>query len=151
MKIVVQRVKSASVTAEGKILGAINKGLCVLVGIEKGDSEEDARFLAKKIAELRIFADAQDKMNLSLLDIGGEMLAVSQFTLAASLKKGRRPGFDKAELPGQAHKLFEYFVLCVREQGIPVKTGEFAAVMEVALVNDGPVTFVLDSPHPSSS
>jgi len=151
MKVVVQRVKNASVTAEGKILGAVNKGLCVLVGVEKGDSEEDARFLARKIVELRIFGDAQDKMNLSLLDIGGEMLAVSQFTLAASLNKGRRPGFDRAELPGPARKLFDYFVACIREQGVRVETGEFAAVMEVALVNEGPVTFVLDSLKASPS
>ncbi|MBN1222854.1 MAG: D-tyrosyl-tRNA(Tyr) deacylase [Candidatus Aminicenantes bacterium] len=145
MKVVVQRVKRASVTVKGKTVGAINRGLCVLVGIEKGDSEDDARFLAKKIAEFRIFGDDQDKMNLSLGDIGGEMLAVSQFTLAASLKKGRRPSFDKAELPGPARKLFDYFVTQIREKGIPVEIGEFAAVMEVAIVNDGPVTFVLDS------
>jgi D-tyrosyl-tRNA(Tyr) deacylase len=95
--------------------------------------------------ELRIFPDVQDKMNLSLRDIGGEVLAVSQFTLAGSLKKGRRPSFDKAELPDRARRMFDYFVDCVRELGIPVKTGEFAAVMDVALVNDGPVTFILES------
>ena len=145
MKVVLQRVKSASVTVKGEIVGEIGPGLCLLVGVEKGDVEEDARFIAKKIVELRIFPDTQDKMNLSLSDIGGEVLAVSQFTLAGSLKKGRRPSFDKAEHPERAQGLFDYFVGCVRELVVSVQTGEFAAMMDVALVNDGPVTFVLDS------
>jgi len=145
MKVVLQRVKRASVTVKKKIIGEIGPGLCLLVGIEKGDSEGDALFIARKIVELRIFPDAQDKMNLSLSDMGGEVLAVSQFTLAGSLKKGRRPSFDKAELPVRARELFDYFVDCVRERGIPVQTGEFAEVMDVALVNDGPVTFILES------
>jgi len=145
MKIVLQRVKKASVTVDERIVGEIGPGLCLLVGIEKGDSEKDAQFIARKIVELRIFPDAQDRMNLSLGDIGGKVLAVSQFTLAASLKKGRRPSFDKAEHPDRARVLFDYFVDRVREQGIPVQTGEFAAMMDVALVNDGPVTFILES------
>ena len=145
MKVVLQRVKSASVTVKGKTVGEIGPGLCLLVGVEKGDVEEDAQFIARKIVELRIFPDAQDKMNLSLNDIGGEALAVSQFTLAGSLKKGRRPSFDRAEHPERAQRLFDYFVDCVRELGISVQTGEFAAVMDVELVNDGPVTFILES------
>jgi D-tyrosyl-tRNA(Tyr) deacylase len=149
MKVVLQRVKSASVTVEERTVGEIGPGLCLLVGIEKDDSEEDALYIARKIVELRIFPDAQDKMNLSLHDMEGEVLAVSQFTLAGSLKKGRRPSFDKAELPDRARRLFDYFVDCVRELGVPVKTGEFAAVMDVALVNAGPVTFILES-HMSS-
>ena len=145
MKVVLQRVKKASVTVDERTVGEIGPGLCLLVGIEKGDSEKDAQFIARKIVELRIFPDAQDRMNLSLGDIGGKVLAVSQFTLAASLKKGRRPSFDKAEHPDRARVLFDYFVDRVREQGIPVQTGEFAAMMDVALVNDGPVTFILES------
>jgi len=145
MKFDLQRVKKASVTVDERIVGEIGPGLCLLVGIEKGDSEKDAQFIARKIVELRIFPDAQDRMNLSLGDIGGKVLAVSQFTLAASLKKGRRPSFDKAEHPDRARVLFDYFVDRVREQGIPVQTGEFAAMMDVALVNDGPVTFILES------
>ena len=150
MKVVLQRVKRASVTVEDRTVGEIGPGLCLLIGIEKEDSKEDALFIARKIVELRIFPDARDKMNLSLSDFGGEVLAVSQFTLAGSLKKGRRPSFDKAELPDRARGLFDYFVDCVRELDIPVKTGEFAAVMDVALVNDGPVTFILES-HKSSA
>ena len=150
MKVVLQRVIRASVTVKGKTIGSIGPGLCLLVGIEKGDVEADALFVARKIVELRIFPDAQDKMNLSLPDIGGEVLAVSQFTLAGSLKKGRRPSFDKAEHPDRARELFDYFVDCVRERGISVHTGEFAALMDVALVNDGPVTFILES-HKSST
>jgi len=147
MKVVLQRVSRASVAVDQRTVGSIGRGLCVLLGVEKGDTEEDARYLAKKIAEMRIFGDMNDKMNLSLSDIGGEMLAVSQFTLAASLKKGRRPGFDNAELPGPARRLFEHFVRQIQEKGIHVETGQFGTVMEVALVNDGPVTFVMDSPN----
>jgi len=149
MKVVLQRVKRASVTVKERTVGEIGPGLCLLVGIEKDDSEKDALFIARKIVDLRIFPDVQGKMNLSLSDMGGEVLAVSQFTLAGSLKKGRRPSFDKAEFPDRARRMFDYFVDCVRELGIPVKTGEFAAVMDVALVNDGPVTFILES-HKSS-
>ena len=149
MKVVLQRVKSASVTVEERTVGEIGPGLCLLVGIEKDDLEKDALFIARKVVDLRIFPDVQGKMNLSLSDIGGEVLTVSQFTLVGSLKKGRRPSFDKAEFPDRARRMFDYFVDCVRELGIPVETGEFAAVMDVALVNDGPVTFILES-HKSS-
>jgi len=145
MKIVLQRVKEARVEAEGKTAGRIGKGLCLLVGVEKGDREDDARALAKKAVELRIFPDAAGKMNLSLVDVRGEVLAVSQFTLAASVRKGRRPGFEGAEEPRRAAELFEIFVDAVEAAGIKVETGVFQAVMEVHILNDGPVTFVLDS------
>jgi len=145
MKVVLQRVKHAAVEVEKKIMGEIDKGLCLLVGIEKGDSEEDVRYLAQKTVELRIFPDEEGKMNLSLPEINGEVLAVSQFTLAAAVKKGRRPSFDNAELPERAEKLFSYFVELIRERDIKVETGVFGALMAVHLVNDGPVTFILSS------
>ncbi len=144
MKIVLQRVKQASVKVKGKIVGKIDRGLCLLVGVKKGDSEQEAQYLAKKIVELRIFADKKGKMNLSLLDVQGEVLAVSQFTLAGSLRKGRRPSFDQAEEPARAESLFNYFVQLLRERGIRVETGIFGALMEVNLINDGPVTFILE-------
>ena len=146
MKIVLQRVSRAAVMVEGKTVGAVGRGICLLVGVEKGDREEDADYLAKKIVGLRIFPDADEKMNLSLLDIDGELLAVSQFTLAGSVRKGRRPGFDRAEDPDRASRLFSYFVERVRILGIrKVETGVFAASMRVRIDNDGPVTFVLES------
>jgi D-tyrosyl-tRNA(Tyr) deacylase len=145
MKIVLQRVKEARVEVEGNTVGRIGKGICLLVGIEKGDSEEDARLLARKAIELRIFPDAEGKMNLSLADLGGEVLAVSQFTLAGSVRKGRRPSFDGAEEPGRAAEIFDHFVGSVEAMGITVETGVFQALMDVHIVNDGPVTFVLDS------
>jgi len=145
MRIVLQRVKEASVMVDNKIVSHIQRGLCLLVGIEKGDTPADAAFLAKKTVELRIFSDAAGKMNLSVKDIDGEILAVSQFTLAGSLRKGRRPSFDKAELPEKANVIFDQFVDFIRNEGIPVGVGIFAAIMEVHLVNDGPVTFILDS------
>lgn len=151
MKVVLQRVKNASVEVEGKVKGEIGRGLCLLVGIEKGDGEEDAKFLAKKCVELRIFPDTEGKMNLSLLDIQGEVLAVSQFTLAGSVKKGRRPSFDKAEEPEKAERLFDYFVAQIKEYGVRVETGVFRAMMDVSLVNDGPVTFILNSKKSSAS
>ena len=143
MIIVLQKVKEASVSVQGKIEGKIEFGVCLLVGIEKKDTEEDARYLARKIAELRIFPDSQGKMNRSLSDVSGEVLAVSQFTLAGSVKKGRRPSFDRAEEPSRAESLFLYFVEQVRSYGLTVRTGVFAALMEVSLINDGPVTFIL--------
>lgn len=145
MKIVLQRVKKAAVEVEQKVRGKISKGVCLLVGIEKGDSEEDAQYLANKTVELRIFPDEEGKMNLSLLDVKGEVLVVSQFTLAASVKKGRRPSFDNAEAPERAERLFSYFVDLIKKKGIKVETGVFGALMEVHLVNDGPVTFILSS------
>ncbi len=145
MKIVLQRVKEARVDVEGRTAGRIGRGLCLLVGIEKGDGEADAEALARKSVELRIFPDAQGKMNLSLAEAGGEVLAVSQFTLAASVRKGRRPRFDGAVEPGRAAELFDYFVGAVEALGVTVETGVFQTLMEVHIVNDGPVTFILDS------
>jgi D-tyrosyl-tRNA(Tyr) deacylase len=150
VKVVLQRVKEASVLVGEDVVGRIQQGLCLLVGVEKGDVEEDVRFLTKKIFELRIFPDETGKMNLSVGDISGEVLAISQFTLAGSLKKGRRPSFDKAECPERAEKLFGAFVDRLREFGVPVETGIFAAMMDVHIVNDGPVTFVLES-HKASA
>ncbi len=145
MKIVLQRVKEARVDVDGQTAGRIGRGLCLLVGVEKGDGEADAEFLARKAVELRIFPDAEGKMNLSLGDIGGEVLAVSQFTLAGSVRKGRRPSFDGAEEPARAAELFRYFVGAVEALGIAVETGVFQALMDVHILNDGPVTFVLES------
>jgi D-aminoacyl-tRNA deacylase len=145
MKIVLQRVLGAHVTVDGRDVGRIGRGLCLLVGVEKGDTEAGVEALARKTVELRIFPDARDKMNLSVAEAGGEILAVSQFTLAASTARGRRPSFDQAEAPERAAELFEYFVAQVRSRGLTVATGVFQAAMEVHLVNDGPVTFVLDA------
>jgi len=144
MKVVLQRVKEASVSTGGEVVGEIGQGLCLLVGMEKGDTEDRIRNMAAKIVELRIFPDEKDRMNRSLLDINGEVLAVSQFTLAGSVKKGRRPSFDGAELPERAKVLFDRFVELLREMGIVVQTGLFGAMMEVCLINDGPVTFVIE-------
>jgi D-tyrosyl-tRNA(Tyr) deacylase len=145
MKAVVQRVSEAAVTVDGKIVGAVGKGVLVLLGVEKGDTVEEANWLAEKIGNLRIFEDDGGKMNLSLLDSKGEMLAVSQFTLAGNCSKGRRPSFDTAAPPEEANHLYQYFVGRVWELGIPVQTGIFQADMKVSLVNDGPVTFILDT------
>ena len=145
MKIVLQRVKEARVEVEGKTVGRVGRGVCLLVGVERNDGETDAEYLAKKIVELRIFPDAEGKMNLSLADVGGEVLAVSQFTLAASVRKGRRPSFDGAEEPARAAELFEYFVGALEALGVSVETGVFQALMDVHILNDGPVTFVLES------
>jgi D-tyrosyl-tRNA(Tyr) deacylase len=144
VKIVLQRVKQAAVEVQGKITGEIERGICLFVGIEKGDSEDDAQYLAKKVVELRIFPDEEGKMNLSLSETRGGVLAVSQFTLAGSTKKGRRPSFDRAELPERAEELFRYFVDLIRERGIKIETGVFGSLMDVRMVNDGPVTFILE-------
>jgi D-tyrosyl-tRNA(Tyr) deacylase len=145
MRIVLQRVREAWVEAAGRTVGRVGRGLCLLVGVEKGDGESDAEYLARKCVELRVFPDAGGKMNLSLAEAGGEVLAVSQFTLAASVRKGRRPSFDGAEEPDRAAALFGYFVGAVEALGVTVETGVFQALMEVHIVNDGPVTFVLES------
>jgi D-tyrosyl-tRNA(Tyr) deacylase len=145
MKIVLQRVKEAWVAMDGRQVGRIGRGVCLLVGVEKGDTAADAAYLARKAVELRIFPDAEGKMNLGLAEAGGVVLAVSQFTLAASVRKGRRPSFDGAADPIPASVLFDEFVRLVREAGFKVETGVFQVVMEVHIVNDGPVTFVLDS------
>jgi D-tyrosyl-tRNA(Tyr) deacylase len=145
MKIVLQRVKEARVDVDGRTVGRIGRGVCLLVGIEKGDTANDAEALAKKTVELRIFPDAEGKMNLSLAEAGGEVLAVSQFTLAASVRKGRRPSFDGAEEPRRAAELFDHFVGAVEALGVNVATGVFQALMDVHILNDGPVTFILES------
>src|SRR5262245_599332 len=144
MKIVVQRVSSASVRVEGAVVGEIGKGFLVLFGAEKGDTPVLCEEAARKIAGLRVFEDAAGKMNLALADVGGAVLAVSQFTLAADLSRGRRPGFERA-LPGsEAEPLYDRFVAALRAQGVAVKTGRFGAMMDVALVNQGPATFLLE-------
>jgi D-tyrosyl-tRNA(Tyr) deacylase len=145
MKIVLQRVKAASVSVDGRIHASIGRGLCLLVGIEKGDTSADVHYLVNKVAELRIFPDDAGRMNLSVLDIQGEVLAVSQFTLAGSVRKGRRPSFDKAEEPEKAEALLEEFVQQLQALGLRVQTGIFGAMMDVRLVNDGPVTFIVPS------
>jgi D-aminoacyl-tRNA deacylase len=145
MKAVLQRVKRASVTVEGKIVGQIGQGILILLGVEQGDSEADARQLADKTVDLRIFDDSQGKMNLSLADVHGSLLVVSQFTLLGDCRKGRRPSFIKAAPPELAEKLYETFVAAAGVRGIPVATGKFRAMMDVELVNDGPVTLILES------
>ena len=146
MKAVFQRVTEASVTVEGAQIAAINHGVLLLVGVCDGDTEQEAQLLAKKVAELRVFCDENDKMNLSVLDVGGSVLAVSQFTLCASTARGRRPDFFGAARPDVALPLFNYFVDCLRQNGVTdVQTGEFGADMQVRLLNDGPVTILLDT------
>jgi len=144
MKAIIQRVKKASVSINDEIYSRIGKGILVLFGVEKGDSPDKADFLAEKIANLRIFEDENEKMNFSLLDVQGEILIVSQFTLAGDCKKGKRPSFDKAAPPETAIALYEHFISQMENKNIPVKTGKFGAMMEVSLVNDGPVTFILE-------
>jgi D-tyrosyl-tRNA(Tyr) deacylase len=143
MKAVIQRVKRASVTAGDRSAG-IGRGLLVLAALETGDGPEQCRWAAARIATLRIFEDAQGRMNLGLQEVGGEVLAVSQFTLAGSIAKGRRPSFDRAMAPEQARPLFDHFVACLLAEGCRVATGFFQEMMEVDLVNDGPVTFILE-------
>jgi len=144
MRLVIQRVSQASVEADGEVVGRIGVGMLVLVGAETGDDVATAEEAARKVAAVRIFEDAAGKMNLGLAEIGGSVLAVSQFTLAADLSKGRRPGFDRA-LPGsEALPLYLRFVEALKAQGVTVETGVFAAEMRVSLVNEGPATFVLD-------
>lgn len=144
MKGLIQRVKRASVTIDGKVYSKINQGILILLGVEKGDNEQNADKLADKLCKLRIFEDKDGKMNKSILDVNGEILIVSQFTLAGDCKKGTRPSFDKAELPQRANELYEYFVDLIKQKNIPVGTGVFGAMMDVELVNDGPVTFMLE-------
>ncbi|MZH13521.1 MAG: D-tyrosyl-tRNA(Tyr) deacylase [Nitrospinae bacterium] len=144
MKIVLQRVAQASVRVGGKDIAAICRGLLVLFGAEKNDTEEKVIFLAEKILNLRIFSDEKGKMNLSCLDISGEVLVVSQFTLAGDCSKGRRPGFDNAAPPDEARSLYQNFIHQVSRSGLKVASGEFGADMQVELINDGPVTFTLE-------
>ena len=150
MKVVLQRVREADVEAGGVTQSCVGQGVCLLVGIEKGDSEEDAGYVANKIVDLRIFPDKEGKMNLSLADISGEVLAVSQFTLAGSVNKGRRPSFDNVEESQRAETLFCGFVQKIRDRGIKVETGVFGEAMNVRLVNDGPVTFCIQSKNSST-
>ncbi len=145
MRAVIQRVSRAAVVVNGVQIATIGAGLLVLLGVETGDNEKSAEYLAKKTAGLRIFEDDAEKMNLSVLDCAGEVLVVSQFTLLADCRKGRRPGFSAAAEPELAEPLCEYFVDQLREQGLKVHTGQFRAEMKVDLVNDGPVTILLDS------
>ncbi len=145
MRIVLQRVSRASVTVAGETIGAIERGLLLLVGVAQGDTDDDARQLADKVAQLRIFEDDAGKMNLSVTDIHGALLIVSQFTLLGDCRKGRRPSFIAAAPPELAERLYETFVAAVAVKGLPVATGRFRADMQVSLVNDGPVTLLLDS------
>ena len=145
MKAVVQRVKSSKVTINGKIVGNIDKGFNVLFGAEGNDTKKDADYLARKISNLRVFEDENGKMNLSIKDIGGQMLIISQFTLIADTKKGNRPSFVNAMEPKEAKELYEYFMKKIEEEGISVKRGIFGEDMLVDIVNDGPVTILFDT------
>jgi len=145
MRAIIQRVKKSSVTVDGRIVGEIGAGLLIFLGVAKDDHEKDADYLVEKIINLRIFEDENGKMNLSLLDAGGQMLVVSQFTLLGDCRKGRRPSFINAARPETARQLYEYFVEKSSSRGLAVETGIFQAMMDVALINDGPVTFILES------
>ena len=144
MKIVLQKVKKASVSVDNKIVGSIDKGYCLLVGVHKESTEEDAKYLAKKISQARLFEDENDKINLSLKDVGGSILSVSQFTLYADTKKGNRPSFTSAAGAEKANELYEKLNEYLREEGVKVETGIFQTMMEVNIVNDGPVTIVYE-------
>ncbi len=149
MRAVVQRVKRASVSADGSVVGAIGKGMLILLGVEAGDTEADADWLATRLARVRIFEDADGKMNLAARDVGGSALVVSQFTLFGTMRKGSRPSFNRAAVPAEAVPLYESFTAklsALLER--PVPTGRFGAMMDVELVNDGPVTLTLDSRRP---
>ena len=150
MRACVQRVRAASVTVDGAIVGQIDHGFVVLLGVAQGDTEQDAKQLADKIVKLRIFEDDQDKMNRSLVDTGGSMLVVSQFTLLGDCRKGRRPSFVAAATPELAEQLYELFVAEVAGQGIGVETGRFRTMMDVSLINSGPVTLLLDTKQSDS-
>lgn len=153
MKAVLQRVKGASVTVDGAVIGKVGTGpgdehgtgLVVLLGVEEGDLDKDSVYLAQKTADLRIFSDNDGKMNLSVSDVGGSVLVISQFTLIADWRKGRRPGFSRAAAPKEGERLYEHYVQQLRSAGLHVETGSFGADMAVALVNDGPVTLLLES------
>ncbi|SHH16312.1 D-aminoacyl-tRNA deacylase [Thermosipho atlanticus] len=145
MRAVIQRVLNASVNVNGKTIAKINKGILVLLGVGKHDTDEDAKYLSDKIVNLRIFDDEQGKMNLSLIDIKGELLIVSQFTLFGDCRRGRRPSYSESAPPTQAKKLYEKFIEYSKKYGLKVETGTFGAYMEVSLINDGPVTLLLDS------
>lgn len=145
MKALLQRVGSATVEIEGRVAGKIGSGLLVFLCVMKGDTESDLDYIMRKVTSLRVFSDAQGKMNLSVLDRRGELLVVAQFTLAASVRKGNRPSFDSAQEPVKAKEMYEAFIHKLRETGLVVQTGEFAATMTVSLTNEGPVTILVDS------
>ncbi len=145
MRAVIQRVSRAAVRVDGETTGEIGLGLLALLGVGQGDSEPDASYLADKVAGLRIFEDANGKMNLSVGDVGGGVLVVSQFTLYGDVRKGRRPSFDAASRPDEADRLYQHFCLLLRAKGLTVQTGVFQAMMDVELINEGPVTILLDS------
>ncbi|SVA47312.1 uncharacterized protein METZ01_LOCUS100166 [marine metagenome] len=142
---VIQRCSRGKVTVSEKVVGEIDNGLVILLGVQKGDTEKDADFLVNKISGLRIFSDENDKMNLSIKDVNGSALVISQFTLCGDTKKGRRPSFIKAATPDDGNRLYEYFMSEMKKSGVPIESGEFGAMMDVELVNNGPVTFVLNS------
>lgn len=144
MKIILQKVKKASVSVDNKVVGSIDKGYCLLVGVHKESTEEDAKYLAKKVAQARLFEDENDKINLSLKDVGGSILSVSQFTLYADTKKGNRPSFTSAAGAEKANELYEKFNEFLREEGVTVETGIFQTMMEVNIVNDGPITIIYE-------
>lgn len=148
MRAVLQRVREARVEVNGSVTGSIGKGLLVLLGVAREDTTRDADYLAEKVAGLRIFPDEEGKMNRSVQEAGGAVLVVSQFTLYGDTRKGRRPSFDRAAPPEQARALYEYFVQALRARGLPVETGVFQAMMQVHLINDGPVTIICESPSP---
>ncbi|ROH95540.1 D-aminoacyl-tRNA deacylase [Chryseobacterium daecheongense] len=145
MKAVIQRVSEANVKVDGKVVGEINKGLMLLIGIDEADEKTDADWLVQKILNVRIFGDAEEKLNLSVQDISGEILCISQFTLIADYKKGNRPSFIKAAKPDKAVPLFDYFKEQIAKSGLKTESGIFGADMKVSLINDGPVTVVMDS------
>lgn len=145
MKVVLQKVSQASVSVNQQVIASINLGLTLLVGVKEGDTEKEADYLANKVSKMRIFEDSDDKMNLSVHDVKGEVLSISQFTLLANTKKGNRPSFTEAAKPDEATALYQYFNDKLRETGLTVLEGQFGAHMAVSLVNDGPVTIVLDS------
>ena len=145
LKVVIQRAKHAQVKVDEEVVGAIDHGLMVLVGVTHGDGEADVQFLADKIVHLRIFEDAEGKMNLSLLDVGGSVLSVSQFTLYGDARKGRRPSYSQAAKPDEALKWYERLNEAIREKGVQVETGKFGAMMDVSFTNEGPVTILLES------
>jgi len=147
MRLVIQRVSSASVTVAGQIVGRCGRGVCIFAGVRNGDTPAEAKWLADKVAYLRVFEDAAEKMNRSLLDIHGEALVVSQFTLYANAQRSRRPDFIEAARPEQAEPLIDYFVEQLRAAGVPTQTGVFRAIMQVEIHNDGPVTILLEKDH----
>jgi len=145
MKALIQRVSSSTVSVDGRVCGTIGRGLLVFLGVMRGDTDRDVDYLSKKVTGLRVFPDGDGKMNLSVLDIEGQVLTVSQFTLSANMKKGNRPSFDRAEEPVRANRMYELFIETLSGAGIKVERGAFGEHMDVSLVNDGPVTIMIDS------